>query len=98
VGRLKKAADVEKTVEMTESGIECAERYTKPAVWKPWRMDLAAERRSAGVPLRKSEKSTSYNTLSACVAVVKGGTANWNDEIVAIDGACLGSHFGVTKP
>lgn len=29
----------------------------KPARWKPWRMDVAVERRSEGEPERKREKS-----------------------------------------
>ena len=36
----------------------------KPAVWKPVRMAAAADWRSAGVPLRKREKSMSWGTVS----------------------------------
>lgn len=36
----------------------------KPAVWKPVRIAAAADFRSDGVPLRKSEKSMSWGSVS----------------------------------
>jgi hypothetical protein len=36
-------------------------RYMKPAFWKPFRMDCAACVRSAWLPLRKREKSISFD-------------------------------------
>lgn len=35
------------------------ERYTKPEVWKAWRMAFAVEVLVGGVPVRKVEKSIS---------------------------------------
>jgi len=37
----------------------------KPAVWKPWRIDWAACRRSVGEPFWKREKSMSWKSQAA---------------------------------